>query len=166
MKLLRSFKNAFYGIIYALKNERNMRIHTSVAGLVLVFSLFFDFTPEKYGILFCVMSLVLVAEMFNSSVEVLIDMCSHEYSTLAKAAKDIAAGAVFIAAGSAVVVGLFLFSNISGYVAVWNFVKAHLWSAPALAAYAFFAYAYIYWGPAELKNKTKQILSWFKARKN
>jgi diacylglycerol kinase (ATP) len=49
--------------------------------------------------------LVLLAEMMNTAVEYVVDMISPEYSEKARIAKDIGAGAVFITAFGAVVIG-------------------------------------------------------------
>jgi diacylglycerol kinase len=51
-------------------------------------------------------AVVLVAEMVNTAVEAAVDLASPERRPLAAAAKDAAAGAVLIAAGFAVLVGL------------------------------------------------------------
>ena len=42
-------------------------------------------------------SLVVIAEMFNTAIEKTIDMITDEYHPLAKIAKDVAAGGVLIA---------------------------------------------------------------------
>ena len=56
-------------------------------------------------VLLFTISLVLVAEMFNSAIEAVVDLVSPEYNPLAKFAKDIAAGAVLISTIIALVVG-------------------------------------------------------------
>jgi diacylglycerol kinase len=52
---------------------------------------------------------VLVAEMFNTVVEAIVDLATPEYHPLARTAKDVAAGAVLLSAILAVVVALFIF---------------------------------------------------------
>ena len=56
-------------------------------------------------------SLVVIAEMFNTAIEKTIDMITDEYHILAKIAKDVAAGGVLIAALNSAVVGYLLFYN-------------------------------------------------------
>jgi diacylglycerol kinase len=63
----------------------------------------------EWAILTLTIGLVFVAEMFNSVAEAAVDAVTLEYHPLAKAAKDIAAGAVVFAAIISVVVGLLLF---------------------------------------------------------
>jgi diacylglycerol kinase len=53
--------------------------------------------------------LVISLEMINSAIENLVDLVSPEYNKLAGKAKDIAAGAVLVAAICAAIVGLIIF---------------------------------------------------------
>jgi len=53
--------------------------------------------------------LVILSEMFNTAIEYLTDLVSPEMHPLAKKTKDVASGAVLIAALMAVVIGLFIF---------------------------------------------------------
>lgn len=158
MRILKSFKYAIKGIIYTLKNERNMRIHTTVSFCVFILSLFFNLSIEKYLILFLTMALVMVTEVINSAIESLIDIYSKNYNSTAKVAKDVAAGAVLIASGFAVIIGIVLFCDINAYIRIWKFLCSCPLSFLFLAAFAVFAYFYIFWGPAEIKNKTKKFI--------
>lgn len=107
--LLKSFLYAFRGILFCIKSERNMRIHISVAVNIIAFSFVYKLTALEYGLLFFAIGFVLVCEMLNTSIEVVINMEMPAYHNLARIGKDVAAGAVFVAALSAVGVGLALF---------------------------------------------------------
>lgn len=107
--LIESFNYAVAGIIHALKKEKNMKIHFTMATIVLVSSLFFDFTRIELLILFFAISLVIMAEMFNTAIERVVDLVTDKYHPLAKAAKDVAAGGVLVAAINSVIVGYLLF---------------------------------------------------------
>ncbi len=102
-------KNALNGIIHAFKTERNLRIDYIIGLLVFVFSLFFDFTKTEYICLILTIGFVIFAEMINSTVEYIVDLITEEYNLKAKAAKDIAAGAVLVSSGISVIVAYFLF---------------------------------------------------------
>ena len=65
---------------------------------------------ELIGLLLAI-CFVLVAEMINTAVEAAVDVASTSFDPLAKLAKDIAAGAVLIAAVNAVGVGYLVFSG-------------------------------------------------------
>jgi len=107
--LLRSFNYAFDGIVHSLRHERNMWIHFGIAGLVLVGALFFALTRVEVIALFVAISFVLIAEMMNTAIEHVVDLVTDEEDPRAKVAKDVAAGAVLIAAVNAVVVAYLVF---------------------------------------------------------
>lgn len=107
--LIDSFNYAVSGIIYALKTQRNIRIHFIIAFIVLITSLFFDFSKIEFLILLFTISLVIVSEMVNTSIEKTIDLITEDYHPLAKIAKNVAAGAVLISAINAIIVGYLLF---------------------------------------------------------
>lgn len=107
--LAKSFRNAFRGIVFCVKNERNMRIHLSAAAYVLVFSPFFHLSAAEYALLLTVICMVLSAETVNTAIEAAINLQTQWYDNLARIGKDVAAGAVLICAVFAVAVGLVLF---------------------------------------------------------
>jgi diacylglycerol kinase (ATP) len=109
--LLESFNYAFEGIIHVLRTQRNMRIHFVIAIGVIVAALGFDVSKIELIALMLAIAFVLVAEMMNSAVEAAVDVASTSFDPLAKLAKDIAAGAVLIAAVNAVAVGYLVFSG-------------------------------------------------------
>jgi diacylglycerol kinase (ATP) len=108
-RLIHSFNYAISGVIYAFRTQRNMKIHFGVAILVLAVSLFMDFSRVELLILFFTISMVMITEMINTSIEATIDIMTKEYNPLAKIAKNVAAGAVLISAVNAVVVAYLLF---------------------------------------------------------
>lgn len=107
--LLKSFNEAVDGIIYVLRTQRNIRIHFVVAFVVLGLSLFLSLSRLEFIVLLFSIALVIVAELLNTSVELTIDLVTKSFEPLAKIAKDVAAGAVLLAAINAVLVGYFLF---------------------------------------------------------
>lgn len=106
---IESFNYAVAGIIHALKNERNMKIHIGISILVILLSLFFNFTRIEMLILIVTIILVLMAEMINTAIEDTIDLITNEFHPLARIVKDTAAGVVLLAAINALVVGYLLF---------------------------------------------------------
>jgi diacylglycerol kinase (ATP) len=107
--LMRSFRFAFRGLYYAVKTQRNMRIHISMAVLVSVFGLLYRLAPLEWIALYFTITFVIVCEMLNTAVENCVDTATKEYNKHAEIAKDVAAGAVVVAALLAVVVAAFLF---------------------------------------------------------
>ncbi len=103
--------HAIDGVIRAFKTERNLRIDYIIGLFVLISSLFFNFTKTEFACLCLTIGFVIFAEMINSTVEYIVDLVTDKYDDRAKAAKDIAAGGVLIAACVAVVVAYFLFAD-------------------------------------------------------
>lgn len=109
--LLRSFNDAFRGLVHSVRFQRNMRVHLAVAFLVLIASVFFNVSRLELVAIITAISLVLMAELFNTAVEAVVDIVTDEFDPRAKTAKDVAAGAVLIATINAVVVGYFVFAD-------------------------------------------------------
>lgn len=108
-KIIDSFNYALDGMIYALRTQRNMRIHFLIAILLVLMSVNFSLSrTEIIALTFCV-TLVFVTEMINTAIEAAIDLFTREYHELAKIAKNVSAGAVLIAAINAVLVGYLVF---------------------------------------------------------
>ena len=103
---IQSFQYAFSGLRDVLLTEHNAWIHAifTILGLVLALWLRISFT--EFVLIIIVITLVWVAEVFNTVLEVVVNMVSPRYTTAAKRAKDIAAGAVLVAAIGAFIVGL------------------------------------------------------------
>ena len=108
-RLINSFNYAVEGIIYTLKKEANMKIHFFIGFLVLLSSLYFNFSRLEFLMLFFTISLVMITEMMNTAIEKVVDLYTKEFHPLAKIAKDVAAGAVLIASINALVVAYLLF---------------------------------------------------------
>jgi diacylglycerol kinase (ATP) len=106
-----SFNYAFEGIIHVLRTQRNLRIHFAIAVLVLIAALSFDVTKLELIALLLSIAFVLITEMINAAIEGAIDISTTSFDPNAKLAKDIAAGAVLIAAANAVAVGYLVFAG-------------------------------------------------------
>ena len=109
--LLETFNHAFEGIVHVLRTQRNMRVHFAAASAVLLSAFALGVTRNELIALFFAIALVLIAEMLNSAVEAAVDVATTSFDPVAKVAKDVAAGAVLIAAANAVVVGYLVFST-------------------------------------------------------
>lgn len=114
--LIRSFKFAFRGLAYCIKNERNFRIHITVSFYVIILSLFFNLSMTEYAILAITLGLVIVAEIMNTAMEVLVDIGSGGYNHLARIAKDVVAGMVLVCATLSVVIAFLIFCKTDGYI--------------------------------------------------
>jgi diacylglycerol kinase (ATP) len=111
---IESVNYAIEGIIHVLRTHRNMRLHFAAAFGVLVAAVWIGVDRFELIALLLAIAFVLIAEMVNSAVEAAIDVATTSFDPLAKLAKDIAAGAVLIAAINAVVVGYLVFARDLG----------------------------------------------------
>ena len=109
--IIESFNYAIEGVIHVLRTHRNMRIHFAVAVAVIVIAAAVGVSKLELIALLISIAFVLVAEMINSAVEGAIDAATTSFDPMAKLAKDIAAGAVLIAAVNAVAVGYLVFAG-------------------------------------------------------
>lgn len=109
MKRIISFKYAIAGIIHTLKNEPNARIHFLAALIVIVFGIYFQIDKLEWLFVILAIGMVFTAEFFNTSLENLTDIVSPEKNEKAGHAKDVAAGAVLIAAITAAGIGIVIF---------------------------------------------------------
>lgn len=113
--LLESFNYALAGFFYAIKTQRNMRIHCLMAVLVFLFGYVLHLSPVELAVLVLTVGLVIMAEMINTALEVVVDLITREYHPLAKTAKNVAAGSVLVTALVAVVIGFLLFFDKIAY---------------------------------------------------
>ena len=109
--LLESFNYATEGVIHALRTQRNLWIHFTIAAGVLIAALAFGVDRLELMVLLLAITFVLVAELVNTAIEAAVDVASTSFDPMAKLAKDIAAGAVLIAALNALAVGYLVFSG-------------------------------------------------------
>lgn len=107
--LVNSFGYAFQGIWSSFKSERNMKIHVFIMILVVLLGIFLHISVTEWMICVILFALVIGAELFNTSIEAVVDMISLEKSSQAKLAKDVSAGAVLVFAIASIIVGLIIF---------------------------------------------------------
>ncbi len=92
-----------------MRTERNARIHLAATALVVASGIVLGVSRAEWSALVLAIALVWSAEAMNTAVEALGDAVSPEPDEAIGRAKDIAAGAVLLAAIGAVVVGLLVF---------------------------------------------------------
>lgn len=109
VSLWKSFTFAISGIYHAILNERNMRIHLFISIIVIGGSIFFSITKVEWLFVLIAIGGMLALELINTAIERLVDLVTMEYHPLAKQAKDLAAGAVFLYAVFSVMIGLIVF---------------------------------------------------------
>ena len=96
-RILKSFKFSFDGLKYAYLHEQSLLLHVIVMSIIIAFGIVFEITPIQWVITLVMGALILVTELFNTSIEAVVDMVTDEYHPLAKVAKDTASAACFVA---------------------------------------------------------------------
>lgn len=107
-------KNAVNGIIYGTTTQSNVKKQLVIIAFVMLISLFFNLSKVEFICLIISVVLIIFAEMINTAVETVVDLCTEIYHPKAKIAKDVAAGAVVITALNAVIVSYFVFFDKIG----------------------------------------------------
>ena len=107
------------GIKHVFVTERNLKIHIVIAVLVALAAIFFSLSVFETIIIIFAISIVIFAEIVNTSIETIVDLIcidvlkdkldESEYNAKAKLSKDIAAGAVLITAVMSAIVGILVF---------------------------------------------------------
>ena len=108
-KIINSFKYAIDGVKSALTTERNLKIHLVFMILVIIFGIFFKISLLEWLICFTLFGLVIGVEVFNTAIEIVVDLAMPKINQKAKLAKDISAGAVLITAIFASIIGFIIF---------------------------------------------------------
>jgi diacylglycerol kinase (ATP) len=104
-----SMHYAMQGVIYAIRTQRNVRLHFTFTVLVVILAWLLQVSNMEWAILSLTIGLVILAEMANTAIETVVDLITDEYHQLAAVAKNVAAGTVLAAAAAAVAVGYFIF---------------------------------------------------------
>ncbi|HSH31120.1 MAG TPA: diacylglycerol kinase family protein [Candidatus Saccharimonadales bacterium] len=109
MGLFKSFYYAIIGISYVFKNERNARIHFLMAILALGLGVALGVSSAELAAIFFAVIIVFVAEIINTAIEKTLDLIDTKRNPQVAIIKDMVAGAVLVAAGGALIIGVVIF---------------------------------------------------------
>lgn len=142
-RFIRSVGYALNGIKLGIKEERNMRI--DIAAMLFVWHLipFYNFSKSEKSIVIIITFLIPAFELMNTAVERAVHLPDKKHYMPAGAAKDTAAGAVFIAAIGAMIVGFIMFLDRDGINNILNFYTENIFHIMGLIAYLILAYLFI-----------------------
>lgn len=104
-----SFKYALSGIAIALKEEPNLKFHFLAGFLVITASLLLQISTQDLLIIIFLIGFVISVELTNTAIEAVVDAFTDKEHPGAKLAKDVAAGAVLIAACTSAIIGIIIF---------------------------------------------------------
>lgn len=104
-----SFNHAMDGIEFAINHERNLKIEVFMGILASIMGFLLHISVMEWAIIVLVIAMVLCLELVNTAIERAVDLTTKEYRELAKAAKDVSAGAVLIMSMFSVIIGILIF---------------------------------------------------------
>lgn len=107
--IISSFKYAFEGLFYGFKTTRNLKIDLGFAILVVIFGFIFKISLLEWIVVVMCIGLVMSLELVNTAIEEAVNLAMPNIHPVAKISKDVAAGAVLLAAIFSTVVGLIIF---------------------------------------------------------
>lgn len=108
-EFLKSFVYAFRGIRASLSDQRNLKVQTGIALVVIAAGIHFSITTMEWVAILLAIAVVMGLEMINSAMESLVDLVTQERKPLAGKVKDMAAGAVLFASILATIIGVIIF---------------------------------------------------------
>ena len=111
VKRAKSFSHAGRGVWIFVKTTHNAWIHIAVFIIAIGLGIYFSIDVTEWMLLLLAAGIVLLTEAVNTAIEIDIDLTSAEYHPYARDTKDVAAGAVLIAACIAALVGFFIFGK-------------------------------------------------------
>ena len=106
---------AFKGIGQLLMKERNFQVHVFALACVIALGIYFKIQVIEWVLITIVSSIILALEGMNTAIEKLCDEVTTERKKSIMIIKDVAAGAVLIAAIGAAIVGVLIF---------WKYISA------------------------------------------
>lgn len=109
LKMLKSFKFAFKGLFFLVKNENNMHFHFLAAVIVIIGSFFYQISFGEWLFIITMIGLVWSAEAFNTAIEKLCDVVMPKPHPEIGKIKDLAAAGVLIFALIAFIGALIIF---------------------------------------------------------
>lgn len=127
--------NATNGIIYSATTQRNIRIQLVLAVIVMVLSLFYGLNTAEFLCLLFAVFMVIFAELINTAIETVVDLFVDVYHPKAKISKDVAAGAVVLAACNALVAGYFIFFKEENLKAISDSIFNNMVKSPMHLAF-------------------------------
>ncbi len=104
-----SFSYALHGLGFMLRTQHNAWIHLVATAVVIVAGLALQIAAADWRWIVLAIALVWVAEIVNTAFEHLCDVVQPEFHVSVKTAKDVAAGAVLVAAIAAAIIGALVF---------------------------------------------------------
>lgn len=106
---LKSVKFAFQGAVKLITTEHSIMVQFSIGILMTIAGFYFHITATEWLFQTMAIGLIMSIEGLNTAVEKIADFIHPNYHERIGFIKDIAAGAVFFAALTAIAIGLIIY---------------------------------------------------------
>ncbi|RZJ66330.1 MAG: diacylglycerol kinase family protein [Flavobacterium sp.] len=106
---LKSVKFAFLGAVKLITTEHSVMVQFSIGILMAIAGIIFKISATEWLFQTLAIGLVMSVEGLNTAVEKIADFIHPQYHEKIGFIKDIAAGAVFFAAITAIAIGLIIY---------------------------------------------------------
>lgn len=106
---IKSLKFAIGGAIKLITTEHSIMVQSSLAVIITIAGFYFNITKEEWLFQTVAIGMVLSIEGLNTAVEKIADFIHPDYHKKIGFIKDIAAGAVFFAAITALIIGTIIY---------------------------------------------------------
>ncbi len=108
-KFIKSFSHALHGIAFLFKSQVNSRIELIITCIVVIAGILFKISTSEWLIILLCIALVLSLEGINTAIETFANKLHPDFDMEIGKVKDVAAGAVLIAAIVAAIIGFIIF---------------------------------------------------------
>ncbi len=107
--IINSFKYAFAGIKSAFRTERNLKIHITIVLITTIMGVILKLKSWEWIVCISWFAIVIGGELFNTAIEITVNLAMPKIDNDAKRAKDISAGGVLVFAIGSAIIGLIIF---------------------------------------------------------
>lgn len=115
----RSLNQAWRGLLHVWKTEGHFQFHILAGSIVISTAWWLKIPRWEWLVLIYAIGSVIISEVFNTAVELVVDLVQPNFHPLAGMAKDVAAGAVLVAAIQSVLLGVGIFGP-----PLWRYLEA------------------------------------------
>ena len=106
---LKSVTYALKGALLLLKTEASIKIQFGIALIMIIAGFYYNISSTEWIIQILAIGLIISIESLNTAIEKIADFIHPEHNSKIGFIKDVAAGAVFIASISAMIIGFIIY---------------------------------------------------------
>jgi diacylglycerol kinase (ATP) len=106
---IKSIGYAFKGAYYLISREASIKVQFIIGLIITIAGFYFELSATEWIIQILVLAVIMAFEGVNTAIETIADFIHPEFHKKIGLIKDISAGAVFIFAIAAILIGLIIY---------------------------------------------------------